>query len=137
MHPDGTHERRITEGGGLNCNPRFRPGKNQIAYNHQDGLWLVDLDGTNRKQLLTSDKNGVGAPNNACCWSPDGNWLAVIRFDWQTEVQGISNPTHERMRVPGASRDRLEIIAADGSSHGVLTLKDVAKIEWIDSADWR
>lgn len=136
MHPDGTHERRITDGHGLNCNPRFRPGTNQVAYNHGEGLWLVDLDGTNRKQLLTSDKNGVGVPNNACCWSPDGNWLAVIRFDWQTEVPGVSNPKHERFRMAGACHDRLEIFAADGTSHGVLTLKDVTKIEFIDSADW-
>src|SRR5262249_27268049 len=81
MHPDGTHERRITEGKGLNCYPRFRPGTNQISYHKQahdfDSLWLVNLDGTNRKQLLTSDKNGAGAPKDACCWSPDGNWLAV------------------------------------------------------------
>jgi beta-lactamase regulating signal transducer with metallopeptidase domain len=137
MHPDGTHERRITEGHGLNCYPRFRPGTNQVAYHHKDGLWLVDLDGSNRKLLLTCDKNGVGAPNGACCWSPDGNWIGISRFNWQTEVPGVSNPKRERVRVAGAGRDWLEIIAADGTSHGVLALKDVTKIEFIDSADWR
>jgi hypothetical protein len=141
MHPDGTHERRITDGHGLNCYPRFRPGTNQIVYDRTAhgifSVWLVDLDGTNGKQLLTTDKNGVGAPNGPCCWSPDGNWLGVIRFDWQTEVPGVSNPKHERVRVAGDCLDRLEIIAADGTSHGVLKLKDVTKVEWIENGDWR
>jgi len=140
MRPDGTQERRITKGGGLNCNPRFRPGTNQVVYNHHshglDSIWLVNIDGTNPKQLLSSDKNGAGSPVGPS-WSPDGAWLAVRRFDWQTDVPGILNPKHERMRVPGACHERLEIIAADGSSHRVLTLKDVTKVEWIDCADWR
>ena len=139
MHPDGTHEQRVTQGGGLNCYPRFRPGTNQVMYHHQgrgfDSLWLVNLDGTNRKELLSSDKEGVGAPNGAC-WSPDGNWLAVVRFDWQSEVPGGQNPKHERFRAAGVCHDRLEIIAADGSSHGVLKLKDVSKTEWIGIGDW-
>jgi beta-lactamase regulating signal transducer with metallopeptidase domain len=140
MHPDGTHQQRITDGSGLNCNPRFRPGIDQVAYNHQghgsDSLWLVNLDGTNRKQLLASDKNGAGAPGGAC-WSPDGAWLAVMRFDWRTDVPGILNPNHERMRVPGACHDRLEIIAADGTPLKVLALKDVTKVEFIENGDWR
>jgi dipeptidyl aminopeptidase/acylaminoacyl peptidase len=140
MHPDGTHERRITQGHGLNCYPRFRPGTNQIVYNHQDhgfdSLWLVDLDGTNRKKLLSSDKDGVGAPDGAY-WSPDGQWLAVPRFDWQTDVPGIANPNHERFRAPGACKDRLEIIAADGTSRGVLTLQGVTHVDWIENGDWR
>lgn len=60
MHPDGTDQRRLTEGGGLNCYPRFQPGTNRIAYHHSgndfEGLWLVDFDGSNRKQLLSSDQ---------------------------------------------------------------------------------
>jgi Tol biopolymer transport system component len=105
MHPDGTDERRITEGDGLNCYPRFRPGTNQIAYHHQghgfDSLWLVDLDGRNRKQLLTSDKEGAGAPNGAY-WSPDGKWLAVLRFDWQS--QASPTPTKRESESPVTAR---------------------------------
>jgi beta-lactamase regulating signal transducer with metallopeptidase domain len=140
MHPDGTHERRITEGHGLNCYPRFRPGTNQIVYKHQgrglDSLWLVDLDGSHRKQLLTSDRAGTGAPEQAC-WSPDGKWLAVHRFDWQTEVPGIANPDKHKMRVPGYCKDRIEIIAADGSFRGVFELQGVTHVDWIGQGDWR
>ena len=140
MHPDGTHERRITQGDGLNCYPRFRPGTNQIVYNHQghgfDSLWLVDLDGTHRKQLLTSNQEGAGAPDGAY-WSPDGKWLAVLRFDWQTTVPGILNPKKEKFRMPGYCDDRIEIIAPDGSSRGVLKLRGVTKVDWIEHGDWR
>ncbi len=63
MHPDGTDQRRLTEGGGLNCYPRFQPGTNRIAYHHSghdfEALWLVDFDGSNRKQLLSSDQEGA------------------------------------------------------------------------------
>jgi beta-lactamase regulating signal transducer with metallopeptidase domain len=140
MHADGTHERRVTAGNGLNCYPRFRPGTNQIVYNHQghgtDSLWLVDLDGGNRKQLLTSDKEGAGAPAGAF-WSPDGEWLAVVRFDWQIEVPGIDNVKKERFRAPGYCKDRIEIIAPDGSSRGVLKLEGVTHVDWIECGDWR
>lgn len=140
MHPDGTHERRITQDDGLNCYPRFRPGTNQIVYNHQghgfDSLWLVDLDGTNRKQLLTSDQEGAGAPDGAY-WSPDGKWLAVLRFDWQTTVPGILNPKKEKFRMPGYCNDRIEIIAPDGSSRGIVKLQGVTKVDWIEHGDWR
>jgi beta-lactamase regulating signal transducer with metallopeptidase domain/Tol biopolymer transport system component len=140
MHPDGTHERRITEGYGLNCYPRFRPGTNQIVYKHQghglDSLWLVDLDGSNRKQLLTSDKAGTGAPERSC-WSPDGKWLAVHRFDWQTDVPGVANPKKQKMRIAGYCKDRIEIIAADGSSRGDLKLQGVTHVDWIEHFDWR
>jgi beta-lactamase regulating signal transducer with metallopeptidase domain len=140
MHPDGTHERRITKDDGLNCYPRFRPGTNQIVYNHQshgfDSLWLIDLDGTNRKQLLTSDQEGAGAPDGAY-WSPDGKWLAVLRFDWQTDIPGVLNRKKERMKVPGYCKDQIEIIAPDGSSRGVLKLAGVTHVDWIEHGDWR
>jgi hypothetical protein len=60
----------------------------------------------------------------------------VTRFDWQTDVPGLKNSRHERFRAAGFCHDRLEIIAADGTSHGVLKLKDVTKVEWIENGDW-
>jgi len=140
MHTDGTGERRLTTDGGLNCYPRFRPATNQVVYNHQwrgvNSLWIVDIDGSNRKQLLTSDNNGNGAPNGAS-WSPDGKWLAVSRFDWKIEVPGIANPNKEKMRVPGYGNDRIEIIAADGAPRIILKLDDVTKVLFLSQPDWR
>ncbi len=134
MHPDGSAERRLTEGRGLNCYPRFRPGTNQIVYHHQsrgvDSLWLVDIDGKNRRELMKSEE-GRGAPEGAC-WSPDGKWLAVGRFDWTIDADW---KTH--IHDPALANPRLEIIAPDGTSRGVLDLAGVSKLTWLGHPDWR
>jgi Tol biopolymer transport system component len=134
MHSDGSDERRLTEGRGLNCYPRFRPGTNQIVYHHQasgvDSLWLVDIDGKNRQELMKS-KEGRGAPNGAC-WSPDGKWLAVAKFDWSIDANGKAS-----LGDPALANYRLEIIAPDGALRGVLDLAGVTKIIWLGHADWR
>jgi beta-lactamase regulating signal transducer with metallopeptidase domain len=141
MHPDGTEQRRLTEGDGLNCYPRFQPATNRVAYHHQghgsDSLWLVDFDGSNRKQLLVSDNEGRGAPNGAA-WSPDGKWLAVATFDWESKFVG-SGKTKKRefFRGAGFANDRLEIIAPDGSSKGVLKLDHVVRVDFLAQPDWR
>ena len=56
MHPDGTDERRLTEGRGLNCYPRFNPEGTKIAYTHQErgknSIFIVDVTGENRRKSL-------------------------------------------------------------------------------------
>jgi beta-lactamase regulating signal transducer with metallopeptidase domain len=141
MHPDGTDQRRLTQGDGLNCYPRFQPATNRIAYHHQghgfDSLWLVDFDGANRKQILSSDLEGHGAPNGAA-WSPDGKWLAVARFDWESRFIGWGKTKkRELFRGTGSSKDRLEIIAPDGSSRGPLKLDHVVDARFFAQPDWR
>ncbi len=141
MHPDGTGQRRLTEGDGLNCYPRFQPLTNRVAYHHQghgsDSLWLVDLDGSNRKQLLSSDPEGRGAPNGAA-WSPDGKWLAVARFDWESRFVGEGKTKkRELFRGGGFAKDRLEIIAPDGTSRGPLKLDRVIDASFFAQPDWR
>jgi beta-lactamase regulating signal transducer with metallopeptidase domain len=141
MHPDGTDQRRLTEGDGLNCYARFQPAMNRIAYHHQghgsDSLWLVDLDGSNRKHLLSSDLEGRGAPNGAA-WSPDGKWLVVARFDWESRLVGWGKmKKRELFRGAGSTKDRLEIIAPDGSSRGTLKLDHVADARFFAQPDWR
>jgi len=140
MHPDGTDQRRITEGTGLNCYPRFRPDGKQIVYHHQGGgfdtLWLVDIDGGNRRKILSSNDKGHNAPD-AAHWSPDGKWLAVALFDWQIEIPGIANPTKEMLRTGGPlDNNRIEIIAADGTHQRRLKIEGVSQIQWINSVDW-
>jgi beta-lactamase regulating signal transducer with metallopeptidase domain len=141
MHPDGTDQRRLTEGDGLNCYPRFQPVTNRIAYHHQghgfDSLWLVDFDGSNRKQLLSSDQEGRGALNGAA-WSPDGKWLAVARFDWESKFVGSGKKKkREFFRGGGSCKDRLEIIAPDGTSRGPLKLDRAIDASFFAQPDWR
>jgi beta-lactamase regulating signal transducer with metallopeptidase domain len=141
MHPDGTDQRRLTEGRGLNCYPRFQPGTNRIAYHHSghntEALMLVDIDGSNRKQLLTSDQEGRGGLNGAA-WSPDGKWLAVARFDWESRFVGEGKTKkRELFRGGGSAKDRLEIIAPDATSRGPLKLDRVIDASFFAQPDWR
>jgi Tol biopolymer transport system component len=59
--------------------PAYSPNGHAIAYAHwgaQPGIWLVDPDGTDARQLLPVD----GFPG-AVAWSPDGGRLAFSLYD--------------------------------------------------------
>lgn len=126
MHSDGTGERRLTQGAGLNVYPRFSPDGNRIVYDHQrrgeDSLWIVDVDGSNARRIMVS-QNRRDAQSGAC-WSPDGRWLAVRMLDWNTGGQSDGNW-------------RLAVVAADGGSPRVLELKDVTATKFLQIPDWK
>ena len=134
MHPDGSGQRRLTEGLGLNCYPRFHPDSKQIVYQHQrkgvDTLLIVDVDGTNRREVFKGNQDGTGDPNGAC-WSPDGKWLAVPRFDWTVEPGG------RRIMRNELANHRLEIMSPNGTSRGVVEFQGVSKFTWLGHPDWR
>ena len=78
MRPDGTDQRRITEGG----NPfyaRFSPDGRRVLYSdqargEQSGIRVVDVDGKNDRLVFPV----VGGKTVAsACWSPDGKRIAV------------------------------------------------------------
>jgi Tol biopolymer transport system component len=102
MHPDGTQQRRISDGTGLNVDPRFRPNSNQLLYVHQarDGnsLWMVDFDSSNRRQLLHGETLGESFE---ACWSPDGKWIAVSSLSYEVDAEGhfkMGGQTSQRRR---------------------------------------
>ena len=78
MRPDGSEARQITEGG----NPffaRFSPDGQRLLYTDgtlklkdRQGIWVVDLDGKNRRRILATGDGTASA-----CWSPDGQRIAV------------------------------------------------------------
>ena len=63
MHPDGTDQRRLTEGRGLNVHPRFSPDSRRVAYLHQErgsnSLWVVNIDGSGRRRVLQDRERHV------------------------------------------------------------------------------
>jgi Tol biopolymer transport system component len=136
MHPDGTGERRLTEGG-LNCYPKFsHDGKRLAHYRSKSRLGrlaVMDVDGSNSKEILTEKEDGSGAPDHAS-WSPDSKWLAVKLHDWQ--VQTTAEGKKEKVNKFGEGNDRIEIISADGSHRRPLDLQGVDKIVAISEPDW-
>lgn len=135
MHPDGTGERRLTEGA-LNCYPKFSPDGKRIVYKRSadlGSLWVVDVDGSNRQQIMTENADGTYAPENAS-WSPDGNWLAVKVFDWQSRIG--DDGKEERFVTVGEGNDRLAILAPDGANRRILQLQGVTKTHWIEDPQW-
>jgi Tol biopolymer transport system component len=124
MRPDGTEQRRLTKGGGLNVYPRFSPDSRRLVYLRQtakegNSIWVVDVDGTNARQIMKEE--GQVTPDFAC-WSPDGKRLAVVRFT--TERDREDADTH------------IEIMDADGQNRRRLNIAN-AKVIWLGHADWR
>ncbi|WP_406699717.1 sigma-70 family RNA polymerase sigma factor [Singulisphaera sp. Ch08] len=116
MRPDGKDQRQLTEGG----NPfyvRFSPDGRRLLYSdgpaeQRRGIWVVDLDGKDRRRILPTGKGTASA-----CWSPDGQRIAVAISGSQPEEHG-----------------RLEIVNLDGTHHTLLTLPSQ---EIANMPDWR
>jgi predicted Ser/Thr protein kinase len=59
--------------------PAFSPDCSKMAYTDQPDstnrhIWVVNIDGTQKKQLTPDDKRDMDA-----AWSKDGNWIAFAR----------------------------------------------------------
>jgi beta-lactamase regulating signal transducer with metallopeptidase domain/Tol biopolymer transport system component len=135
MHPDGTGERRLTEGE-LNCYPKFSPDGKRIVYKRSadlGSLWVVDIDGSNRKQVMIENADGSDTPERAD-WSPDGKWLVAKVFNWQTRT--TDDGKIEKFLSGGDGKDRIAILLPDGTNRRVLQLKGVLKTNWIGDLQW-
>ncbi len=116
MHPDGSNQRQLTEGG----NPyytRLSPDGRRLLYSDgpppdRRGIWVVDVDGKNRRRVFPTGKDTASA-----CWSPDGRRMAVA-------IRGSSPQEH----------GRLEIVELDGTHRTILTMPGQ---EIPDMPDWR
>lgn len=64
----GATETRLTEDQ-VNARPRFSPDGHRIAYVHNGTVWVMNADGTGKRQV--SDRVGGGP-----AWSPDGQSIA-------------------------------------------------------------
>ena len=80
MNRDGSDLRRIGPG----SDARWSPDGTKLLFDAPGGrsqanLFVMDADGTNRRQLLVTTKNVSPAG-----WSPDGKKILYTRFDDQT-----------------------------------------------------
>jgi dipeptidyl aminopeptidase/acylaminoacyl peptidase len=129
MRPDGTEQRRLTEGPSLNVFPRFSPDGRRIAYHRQDrdgdSIWVVAIDGSGRRPVL-QEENDVFP--QYCCWSPDGKALACTIQQWQRDEKG------RKFLGGGDSHPRIVIIDDEGKDRRTLELPHALAIE---SPAWR
>jgi Tol biopolymer transport system component len=129
MHPDGSDQRRLTEDKGLNVHPRFSPDGRRVAYLHHDrsasGLWVVNIDGSDRRRVLQFDDD---AASQNFCWSPDGKSMAYETF-YEKSIGKDEKEVDLKI-----DRPRLWIIDALGANRRPLKLP---RVEWISGLDWR
>lgn len=86
---DGTDHVQLTN---IGCCPVWSPDGEKIAYIHDDGLYVINGDGTNKTTLLepefTSDTlAGFTGP----VWSSDSNWIVFMCGDmgWTTYLVSV------------------------------------------------
>ncbi|MDH3492320.1 MAG: amidohydrolase, partial [Acidobacteriota bacterium] len=76
---DGGNATPLTQDYGWNIQPAVSPDGKQIAFISDRGglsnLWVMDIDGTNLKQLSDEKKNIIHSPK----WSPNGEYIAVTK----------------------------------------------------------
>ena len=58
---------------GLLCSPNG----DQILYQYQDAIWLINLDGNKNRKFVSLKR-----PMEAVSWSPSGNSIALIDFQF-------------------------------------------------------
>jgi len=84
--------KRLVEGEILGA-PRWAPGGERIAYQSGAHLWLIDADGSNKRQLTTA-----GGVQRRPAWSPDGTAIAYCqgpspKGPWQMAVISVDRTT--------------------------------------------
>ena len=73
IRPDGTNQEQVTDGRDANISP----DGNRIVFTQKGlkdwGVWIMDLDGKNRRQIIPNESEIGGI---APVWSPDGKRVA-------------------------------------------------------------
>jgi hypothetical protein len=106
--PGESEPKRLVEGEMLGS-PRWAPGGERIAYQDGAHLWMMDADGSNRRQLTTS-----GGIQRRPAWSPDGTAIAYCqgpgpKGPWQMAVAR----TDGTKRFPVPPGDARSVLCSD------------------------
>ncbi|WP_462152358.1 amidohydrolase family protein [Pseudoalteromonas xiamenensis] len=116
----GGEAKALTSDMAWNIQPKFSPDGKKIAFisdrDGGDNLWIMDVDGSNLKQVSKEKNNIVHNP----AWSPDGQYLAVK----QGQVSGRT--------IPGGSIRMYHISGGKGvvvreRLHGAKSQKNIAE----------
>jgi TolB protein len=83
LNVNGSGLHRLSAGT-LDADPSWSPDGTTIAFVRASpwppAIWLMDADGTNKRQLTTPPNAGGQGTDKQPEWSPDGNWIAFARF---------------------------------------------------------
>jgi Tol biopolymer transport system component len=105
---DGSGEKQLTDDNCYHGTPSFSPDSKTIAYYCASGpgsdIWLMSIDGSNKRQLTNSGQNWYPR------FSPDGKWLT---YTLERGTNGQSNLDIVAVQlVPGAKP--ITLIATEG-----------------------
>ncbi len=130
MRTDGTEQRRLTEGQGLNVYVRFSPDGARVLFLHQEkgknSVRTIELV-TGKETVLIED-DGLRRVNFAC-WSPGGEHLVILREDWERNEKG------KRHRGSNA-KPRLAILDLETKDLREIALPG-AEVQWLGHVDWK
>jgi dipeptidyl aminopeptidase/acylaminoacyl peptidase len=102
LNPDGSDPIQITTDGGEN--PAWSPDGEHIAYTFNSRVYVMDADGSGKRQLTTGEELFDQSPMLA--WSPDGKRLAYAHFQplqgfRPTVIYVASLETNTKVRLSG------------------------------------
>ena len=83
LQPNGDSLGMLTNDGG-DLFPAWSPDGSTVAFANGANIWLVNADGTNRRQL-TNDANGYATRPT---WSPDGKTIAFSAYHYDATAGG-------------------------------------------------
>ena len=96
----GENPYRLTYDSSFDSYPHYSPDGMHIVFESDANIWVMDVDGSNLKQLTT---NSGLSPS----WSPDGTKIAYIGFTNPGEYDPSGNGTVWIMNADGSDKKQL------------------------------
>lgn len=111
IRPDGSGQRRLTRGRGVERLPQWSPDRSQIVFergrDEDFDVWIMNADGSNERRLTSGPRDDIRPQ-----WSPDGRWIA-----W------LDSPRDKYI-------GRIRLMRPDGSGKRLLVKRAAASWEW-------
>ena len=121
--------------------PRCGPVPSLILDCNHASLYLIHPDGTGLKLLIDDVRIEAGdggdhLPYNAPVWSPDGNWLAVLVGNEQSDIALVNVDNNEvKLLVVNEAKDYYPAWSPDGSTLAFVSNREGNHEIYLISAD--